>query len=77
MLRDLSGWSFTFPGFCYNQGGVFLPDFLCASAMSHAQTNQNTGASSPLVSDRVLIWMYTANAATMSKSEAFASLSAW
>ena len=45
--------------------------------MSHAQTNQNTGASSPLVSDRVLIWMYTANAATMSKSEAFASLSAW
>ena len=23
----VSGWSFTFRRFCYNQGGVFLPDF--------------------------------------------------
>ena len=35
--------------------------------MSHARPNQNTGASSLLVSDRGLIGTYTANAATVSK----------
>jgi hypothetical protein len=27
----LSGWSFTFQRFCYNQGGEFLPDFACSN----------------------------------------------
>ena len=48
----------------------------CALAMSLAQTNQNTGASSSLESARALIWMYTANAATVSELEEFANLSA-
>jgi hypothetical protein len=45
--------------------------------MSHARTNQNTGAPSLLGSDRGLIWTYTANAVTVSKRPAFANLSAW
>ena len=40
---------------------------ICALAMSHARTNQTTGTSSSLVSDRGLIWTYTANAVTVSK----------
>ena len=35
--------------------------------MSHARSDQNTGASSLLGSDRGLIWTYTANAVTASK----------
>ena len=35
-------------------------------AMSHARTNQKTGASSLLESDRILICTYTANAVTVS-----------
>ena len=30
----VSGWSFTFRRFCYNQGGVFLPDFFLADAVA-------------------------------------------
>lgn len=41
----------------------------CVLAMSHARTNQNTGAWSLLVSDRGLIWAYTANAVTVSKKQ--------
>ena len=37
----LSGWSFTFHRFCYNQGGVFLPDFFLANAVA------GRGSSSP------------------------------
>ena len=30
----VSGWSFTFRRFCYNQGGFFLPDFFLADAVA-------------------------------------------
>ena len=44
--------------------------------MSHAQTKQQRGASSSLESGDLLIWLYTANAATVtSPSELL--LSAW
>ena len=45
-------------------------------AMSHARTNQKTGASSLLESDRILICTYTANAVTAWRPLA-AKLSAW
>ena len=56
---------------------------ICALAMSHAQTKQQRGASSSLESGDLLIWLYTANAATVTspselcKRSAFANLSAW
>ena len=31
----VSGWSFTFRRFCYNQGGVFLPDFFWPMPCQH------------------------------------------
>ena len=51
-------------------------------AMSHARTNQKTVASSSLESERIMIWTYTANAATITSplemlQPKAANLSAW
>ena len=45
--------------------------------MSHARTGRQMLVGSLLTKEHLTGWLYTANAATVSKRSAFANLSAW